>query len=71
MHQSKIAQIKSSPHYHESNGLTERGLQAVKRMWDKDMDKNLALSMDRNTHLESGRSLLVLLLLIVIVMLSV
>lgn len=54
--EGKITHNTSSPHYPESNGLAERAVQTVKRMWNKEKDKNLALLIYRNTPLESGRT---------------
>ena len=51
-----VRQTTSSPHYPESNGLAERMVGTVKRMWSKEQDKQLALMIYRDTPLESGKS---------------
>jgi transposase InsO family protein len=44
----------SSPRYPESNGLAERAIQTVKRLWKKSEDFNKSLMIYRATPLESG-----------------
>jgi transposase InsO family protein len=46
--------ITSSPRYPESNGLAERSVQTVKRLWKKSEDFNRSLMVYRATPLESG-----------------
>ena len=46
----------SSPRYPQSNGLAERAVGIVKRLWRQDDDKNAALMAYRATPLESGVS---------------
>lgn len=46
----------SSPRYPESNGLAERAVQTVKRLWKKSEDFNKSLMIYRATALESGHS---------------
>ena len=48
-----ISHITSSPHYPQSNGEAERGVQTVKRLWAKCDDKCLALLDYRTTPLSS------------------
>jgi transposase InsO family protein len=43
----------SSPHYPQSNGLAERAVQTVKRLWSKGGDKYLSLLDHRTTPLKS------------------
>lgn len=52
----RVNHITSSPHHPESNGLAERAVGTVKRMWKKERDKQLALMVYRNTPLDSGKS---------------
>ena len=52
----KINHITSSPHYPESNGLAERSVGTVKRMWKKEENKNVALMVYRSTPLGGGKS---------------
>ena len=52
----KIRHVTSSPLYPESNGLAERAVGTIKRMWRKEKDKNMALMVYRNTPLDSGKS---------------
>lgn len=53
MEEFSIAHETSSPHYHQSNGLAERGVETVKSLWKKEEDKNMALLAYRTTPLES------------------
>nr|XP_037270352.1 uncharacterized protein K02A2.6-like [Rhipicephalus microplus] len=52
--------VTSSPHYPQSNGLAEKGVQAVKRIMKKTADSGddfwLGLLAYRSTPLEDGRS---------------
>ena len=52
----KINHITSSPHYPESNGLAERSVGTIKRMWRREENKNVALMVYRNTPLGGGKS---------------
>ena len=45
----QIEHTTSSPHYPQSNGEAERGVQIVKRLWDKSPEKHLALLDYRTT----------------------
>ncbi|XP_041351639.1 uncharacterized protein K02A2.6-like [Gigantopelta aegis] len=49
----QIEHTTSSPHYPQSNGEAERGVQIVKRLWEKTPDKHLALLDYRTTPLSS------------------
>lgn len=46
----------SSPKYPESNGLAERSVQTIKRLWEKSDDFNKSIMIYRATPLESGQS---------------
>ena len=46
----------SSPRYPQSNGLAERSVGTVKKLWRKESDKELALLAYRATPLASGYS---------------
>ena len=46
----------SSPRYPESNGLAERSVQIIKRLWEKSEDFNKSIMIYRATPLESGQS---------------
>jgi len=48
--------VTSSPKYPQSNGLAERSVKIVKRMWDKNDDFHKAMMIYRSTALESGNS---------------
>lgn len=43
----------SSPYYHQSNGMAERGIETIKTVWRKENDKSKALLAYRTTPLES------------------
>ena len=43
-----IKHVTSSPYYQKANGLAERGVQTVKRLWKKGADHHLSL-LDYNT----------------------
>ena len=47
-----VDHITSSPHFPQSNGEAERGIQTVKRLWKKVKDKQKALLDYRTTPLE-------------------
>ena len=49
----QIEHPTSSPHYPQSNGEAERGVQIVNRLWEKNPDKHLALLDYRTTPLAS------------------
>ncbi len=49
----QIKHVTSSPYYAQSNGEAERAVQTVKRMWQKCVDKHLALLNYRTTPLPS------------------
>ena len=51
-HEYGIEHTKSSPYFHSSNGEAERGVQTVKRLWQKNPDRHLALLDYRTTPLE-------------------
>ena len=46
----------SSPRYPESNGLAERSVKIIKRLWEKSEDFNKSIMIYRATPLESGQS---------------
>ena len=48
--------ITSSPRYPESNGLAERSVKTIKRLWKKSEDFHQSLMIYRATPLESGFS---------------
>jgi transposase InsO family protein len=51
-----IRHVTSSAHYPESNGLAERAVGTIKRLWQGGGDKEQALLTYRNTPLDSGAS---------------
>ena len=53
MEEYAIDHQTSSPHYHQSNGMAERGVETIKMMWRKEKDKTKALLAYRTTPLES------------------
>lgn len=54
MEESGAVHITSSTHYPSSNGMSERGVHAVKNTWRRGGDQNNVLPVYQRTLLESG-----------------
>jgi transposase InsO family protein len=48
--------VTSSPRYPRGNGEAERAVKTIKRLWEKSMDKEMALLLYRATPLSNGYS---------------
>jgi hypothetical protein len=53
MEEFAIEHQTSSPYYHQSNGMAERGIETIKTVWRKEKEKSKALLAYRTTPLES------------------
>lgn len=51
-----IRHVTSSPHYQQANGLAERAVQTVKRLWKKGADQDLSLLDYNSTPMEGYKA---------------